>query len=84
MDQERGRQQYASLQNIVSDTSEVAGLLQRLEERYDRENEGAGASTTPLSPMVEEFLQGLGRNPGSSPDLDPDEDLDLDDDPSDE
>ena len=83
-DQERGRQQYASLQNIVSDTSEVAGLLQRLEERYDRENEGAGASTTPLSPMVEEFLQGLGRDPGSSPDLDPDEDLDLDDDPSDE
>ena len=83
-DQERGRQQYTSLQNIVSDTSEVAGLLERLEERYDRENEGAGASTTPLSPMVEEFLQGLGRDPGSSLDLDPDEDLDLDDDPSDE
>ena len=32
-DPERGRQQYASLQNIVSDTSEVAGLLERLEER---------------------------------------------------
>ena len=29
-DQERGTQQYASLQNIVSDTSEVAKLLSRL------------------------------------------------------
>ena len=85
-DQERGRQQYASLQNIVTGTSEVAGLLQRLEERYDRENQGGGASTTPLSPMVEEFLQGLDRNQGSSADMDPDSDLDLDtdDDPSDE
>lgn len=81
-DQERGRQQYASLQNIVSDTSEVAGLLERLEERYDRENQAGSAATTPLSPMVEEFLQGL----GSSVDLDPDsdQDSDLDDDPSDE
>ena len=75
-DPERGRQQYASLQNIVSDTSEVAGLLERLEERYDRENAEGGASSSPLSPMVEEFLQGL----GSKIDLD----LDLDDDPSDE
>ena len=59
-DPERGRQQYASLQNIVSDTSEVAGLLGRLEERYDRENGGGVSSSTPLSPLVEEFLQGLG------------------------
>ncbi len=85
-DQERGRQQYASLQNIVSDTSEVAGLLERLEERYDRENQADSASTTPLSPMVEEFLQGLGQDPGPSVDLDPDsdQDPDLGDDPSDE
>jgi len=75
-DPERGRQQYASLQNIVSDTSEVAGLLERLEERYDRENAEGGASSSPLSPMVEEFLQGL----GSKIDLD----LDFDDDPPDE
>jgi len=79
-DPERGRQQYASLQNIVSDTSEVAGLLERLEERYDRENGEGGSSSTPLSPMVEEFLQGL----GSNVDLD-DLDLDFDDDdPADE
>ena len=81
-DQERGRQQYASLQNIVSDTSEVAGLLERLEERYDRENRDASSSSSPLFPMVEEFLQGL----GSTVDLDTDLDLDLDfdDDPNDE
>ena len=81
-DRERGRQQYASLQNIVTSTSDVAGLLERLEERYDRENQAGGASTTPLYPMVEEFLQGL----GSNVDTDPDSDLDLDpdDDPDDE
>lgn len=77
-DPERGRQQYASLQNIVSDTSEVAGLLERLEERYDRENSEGGASSSPLSPMLEEFLQGLGSK------IDLDLDLDFDDDPSDE
>ena len=81
-DQERGRQQYASLQNIVSDTSEVAGLLERLEERYDRENSGEISSSAPLSPMVEEFLQGL----DSNIDLERDfrSDMDIDDDPSDE
>jgi hypothetical protein len=79
-DQERGRQQYASLQNIVSDTSEVAGLLERLEERYDRENQGGNAPNTPLYPMVEEFLQGL----GSSEDTDTNSGTDPDDDPSDE
>ena len=81
-DPERGRQQYASLQNIVSDTSEVAGLLERLEERYDRENSAETSSSTPLSPMVEEFLQGLGSN------IDFDSDsgfgIDIDDAPSDE
>mgnify|MGYP000321310766 CR=1 FL=1 len=78
-DPERGRQQYASLQNVVSDTSEVAGLLERLEERYDRENGSDAPSTSPLSPMVEEFLQGLGSNVDLEDDLDLD--LDFDDDP---
>ncbi len=81
-DPERGRQQYASLQNIVSDTSEVAGLLERLEERYDRENGGGASSSSPLSPMVEEFLQGLGTNVDIDDNLDLD--LDFDDDPDDE
>ena len=81
-DPERGRQQYASLQNIVSDTSEVAGLLERLEERYDRESHEDASSTTPLSPMVEEFLQGLGANIDFETDFEPG--IDIDDDPSDE
>lgn len=77
-DSERGRQQYASLQNIVTDTSEVAGLLERLEERYDRENNPDSEPTSDLSPMVEEFLQGLGSN------TEFDDELDLDDNPDDE
>ena len=81
-DHERGRQQYAALGNIVSDASEVAGLLERLEERYDRENGNASSSSSPLSPMVEEFLQDLGSNVDLDTDLDLD--LDFDDDPDDE
>ena len=90
-DQDRGRQQYASLQNVVAGTSEVANLLERLEERYDRENREGGASDTPLSPMVEEFLQGLdsdlrmeGGGEVDLDDIDVETDLDLDDDPEDE
>ena len=83
-DSERGRQQYASLQNIVTDTSEVAGLLERLEERYDRENNPDSDSSSRLSPMVEEFLQGLGSNDYPENELDLDFEPDPDDDPSDE
>ena len=80
-DRERGVQQYSSLQNVVSDTSEVSRLLSRLEERYDRENQQAAtgeAPVAPLSPQIEEFLQGL--------DFTGDLDLlpDPDDDPDDE
>ena len=80
-DRERGTQQYASLQNIVSDTSEVSKLLGRLEEKYDKENADADSGSTPvapLSPQIEEFLQGLdfGETPGPLPD--------PDDDPNDE
>ena len=81
-DQERRRQQYATLHKIISDASEVAGLLERLEERYDRENGNASSSSSPLSPMVEEFLQDLGSNVDLDTDLDLD--LDFDDDPDDE
>jgi len=59
MDRQRGRQQYDALQNIVKDTSEVASLLTRLEERYDREQqEDPGSHSEPpaLSPNIENFL----------------------------
>ena len=80
-DQERGSQQYASLQNIVADTSEVSKLLGRLEERYDRENSEAARGAepvAPLSPQIEEFLQGLDFGEA------PDSPADPDDDPNDE
>ena len=81
-DQERGTQQYASLQNIVSDTSEVSKLLSRLEERYDRDTQAAESGPAlPLSPQIEEFLQGL----AFTGDLgDRQENGDPDDDPNDE
>ncbi len=79
-DRERGIQQYSSLQNIVTDTSEVSKLLERLEERYDRENAPSSSesgSVTPLSPQIEEFLQGLDfggeLNPIPDPEDDPDD-----------
>ena len=76
-DRERGVQQYESLQHIVSDTSEVSRLLSRLEERYDRENREASpgqAPIPPLSPQIEEFLQGLDFSGSPGPLLDPDDD----------
>ena len=79
-DRERGVQQYESLQNVVSDTSEVSKLLSRLEERYDRENAqepNADDPTAPLSPQIEEFLQGL--NFGGELEAMPDPDDDPDD-----
>tara|TARA_Y100000815_G_scaffold269085_1_gene291204 strand:- start:120 stop:1010 length:891 start_codon:yes stop_codon:yes gene_type:complete len=63
---ERGQQQYKTLQNIVTGTSEVSSLLQRLEERYDRENnEGTSSTTVELPPNIEEFLQGLNQDSDS-------------------
>ena len=76
-DRERGVQQYESLQNVVSDTSEVSRLLSRLEERYDRENSEASVGKDPiqpLSPQIEEFLQGLDFSSDLGPSPDPDDD----------
>jgi len=56
---QRGREQYASLQDMVNDTSGMASLLQRLEERYDREQQEQEPPPPPLSPQVEEFLKDL-------------------------
>jgi hypothetical protein len=63
---ERGEQQYEALRDIVTGTSEVSSLLQRLEERYDRENnETPSSTTTELPPSIEEFLQGFNQDPDS-------------------
>jgi hypothetical protein len=59
-DAERGRQQYANLQNMIKDASEASSLLKRLEERYDRNERESGASEVPpLSPGIEKFLREL-------------------------
>ncbi len=58
MDPERGRQQYDALRNIVDEASEVSSLLQRLEERYDKEQQ-EGTVSPPLSPNIEQFLRKL-------------------------
>ena len=63
---QRGQQQYETLQDIVTGTPEVSSLLQRLEERYDRENnEGTSSTTVELPPNIEEFLQGLNQDSDS-------------------
>ena len=82
-DQERGRQQYDSLQSIVAGASEVSQLLERLEERYDRENqphpESGGGPIPPLPPQIAAFLEGLDTTlPGPTPPPSPAGDADDD------
>ena len=76
MDQQRGREQYEALQNIVSEASEVGSLLSRLEERYDKEqNEQSGPTT--LSPKIEQFLRDLDQGFESSEPADDSESPEL-------
>ena len=56
---ERGREQYKALENIVNDASGVSSLLQRLEERYDREQNEETGEPPKLAPNIEEFLRSL-------------------------
>ena len=62
MDPQRGRQQYDALQNIVGEASEVSSLLQRLEERYDKELQEQESPLSPLSPTIEQFLRELDKD----------------------
>ena len=62
MDRQRGQDQYAALQNVVGDASEVASLLQRLEERYDKEQQEQPVPPPPLSPNIEQFLHDLDKD----------------------
>ena len=58
---QRGQEQYEKLQKMVDDTSGVASLLQRLEDRYDREQRPGDSPPPPLSPGIEEFLNDLNK-----------------------
>ena len=63
---DRGTEQYEKLQKMVNDTSGVASLLGRLEERYDKDQQEDGRpDLPPLSPDIEEFLKDL--NEGFDP-----------------
>lgn len=58
---ERGREQYNTVQNMVnSEGTNVTSLLQRLEERYDREQRADEPPPPPLSSNIEDFLRDLG------------------------
>ncbi len=66
---ERGREQYASIEGMVTEEGEsIASLLQQLEEHYDREQRSE-EPPPPLSANIEEFLrdldQGFDRPAGS-------------------
>lgn len=61
IESQRGREQYDSLQDMVGDASGVASLLQRLEERYDRDQRDEADQANPLSSSIEEFLKDLGQ-----------------------
>ena len=60
IEQERGREQYGSIEGMVSEEGEnVASLLEQLEEHYDREQRADEPQPPPLSANIEEFLRDL-------------------------
>ena len=67
IESQRGKAQYSKLQDMVENKANVATLLGRLEEDYDREHQETEqpSDTLPLSPNIEEFLKDLdqGFNP---------------------
>ncbi|MFQ6027845.1 MAG: PAC2 family protein [Dehalococcoidia bacterium] len=60
IDFDRGREQYNTVQNMVTNEgTSVSGLLQRLEERYDREQRAEEPPPPPLSSDIEDFLRDI-------------------------
>ena len=57
IESDRGKDQYQSLQKMFEEESEVSNLLQRLEEKYDKDNQESEISLGPLSQDIEEFLK---------------------------
>ena len=68
--QDRGREQYDSVADMVKDEGEdITSLLQQLEEHYDRERREKEPPPPPLSANIEEFLRDLNQEfdrPGES------------------
>ena len=62
IESDRGKNQYQSLQKMFEEESEVSSLLQRLEEKYDQDNQESEISLGPLSQDIEEFLKGFDEN----------------------
>ena len=59
IESDRGKDQYQSLQKMFEEESEVSSLLQRLEKKYDQDNQESEISLGPLSQDIEEFLKGF-------------------------
>jgi hypothetical protein len=60
IDFERGREQYNTVQNMVtSEGTNVSSFLQRLEERYDQEQRADAPPPPPLSSGIEDFLRDI-------------------------
>ena len=57
IESDRGKDQYQSLQKMFEEESEVSNLLQRLEEKFDKDNQESEISLGPLSQDIEEFLK---------------------------
>ena len=57
IESDRGKDQYQSLRKMFEEESEVSNLLQRLEEKYDKDNQESEISLGPLSQDIEEFLK---------------------------
>jgi len=67
IEQERGQQQYESLQKTVNETSGAGPLLQQLEERYDREQRESQPPPN-LPSNIQQFLEDMGRGLDRPPD----------------
>lgn len=61
VEEDRGKQQYETLQKTVSETSGAGPLLLQLEERYDRELRESLPPPPDLPNDIQEFLEDMGR-----------------------
>ena len=58
-EEERGERQYSELSSAVERNSDLQGVLQQLEDQYDKRQLPEEEPPPPLSPEIERFLQEL-------------------------